>query len=165
MTPPAPQQPIFYRPAEVAAMPHCSTWWVKEQARKRRIPYCWIGGGYRFTPVHIAEIARISEVRPIDAVTPKPAQGPTIRPSPTAEPDIVLRARTPRRAREAAGEKPTLAKPARVTLRDRVRQGSECLCCLRCLADLPNTEWLVRPRRCGRQRLERELSLLRGRRR
>lgn len=43
----------FYRAADVAERLHCSVWWVKEQARRRRIPYCWIGGSYRFTDEHI----------------------------------------------------------------------------------------------------------------
>ena len=60
--------PTLYRPAEVAAMLRCSEWWVKEQARRRRIPYCWIGGGYRFTDAHIAEIAQLCEVRPVEHV-------------------------------------------------------------------------------------------------
>jgi Helix-turn-helix domain len=38
----------YHRPAEVAAMLRCSEWWIKEQARKRRIPYARIGGSYRF---------------------------------------------------------------------------------------------------------------------
>jgi hypothetical protein len=37
MTGPAPAPTGFYRPAEVAALLR-SEWWVKEQARRRRIP-------------------------------------------------------------------------------------------------------------------------------
>jgi excisionase family DNA binding protein len=53
----------LYRPAEVAELLGCSEWWVKEQARKRRIPYSRIGGSYRFTAEHLAEIVRLHEVQ------------------------------------------------------------------------------------------------------
>ena len=54
---------ILYLPRDVARLLKCSEWWVKEQARRRRIPFCWIGGGYRFTPEHVAEIIRLFERR------------------------------------------------------------------------------------------------------
>src|SRR5439155_22954629 len=69
----------FYRPAEVATLLHCSEWWVKEQARKRRIPFCWIGGSYRFTDEHIAEIAQLFEVRPTEPVNGSPTTQPVSR--------------------------------------------------------------------------------------
>src|SRR3954464_10623409 len=72
----------FYRPAEVAAMLRCSEWWVKEQARNRRIPYSWIGGSYLFTQEHIAEIVRVFEVRPTAHVAAaEPATVPSGRAS------------------------------------------------------------------------------------
>jgi hypothetical protein len=43
---------------------HCSEWWVKEQAGRRRIPFIWIGGRYLFTADHVAEIVQRFEVRP-----------------------------------------------------------------------------------------------------
>lgn len=58
----------LYSAAEVAERLQCSPWWVKEQARKRRIPFSWIGGSYRFTPEHLAEIIRVFEVKPGDSV-------------------------------------------------------------------------------------------------
>ena len=41
-------------------MLRCSEWWIKEQARRRRIPFSWIGGSYLFTEDHEAfrELAR-----------------------------------------------------------------------------------------------------------
>ena len=90
----------YYRPAEVAPLLRCSEWWVKEQARRRRIPFCWIGGSYLFTEEHIAAIVRLFEVRPDD---PGPATGAarTVRPSlaPGGDPSTRLRARPPRRSR------------------------------------------------------------------
>jgi hypothetical protein len=107
---PTPDLSGFYRPAEVATMLRCSEWWVKEQARKRRIPYSWIGGSYLFTAEHIAEIVRRFEVQPTDTgpAAPPPAwarvpapRRPT-EPTTDVEPDrpaVRLTARTPRRAR------------------------------------------------------------------
>ncbi len=97
---------VLHRPADVAAMLRCSEWWVKEQARKRRIPYAWIGGGYRFTDEHVAAIIRAAEVLPGDAGPAQVAAAPSRRPRPepvAVEPVTRLRARTPRRAlRDAA---------------------------------------------------------------
>lgn len=91
----------YYRPAEVAEMLRCSEWWVKEQARRRRVPFCWIGGSYLFTEEHVAAIVRLFEVRPSD---PGPVAGTvrTVRPSavPGDDASSRLRARPPRRLRE-----------------------------------------------------------------
>src|SRR3954454_13292650 len=108
MSGPASAPVTFYRPAEVAAMLRCSEWWVKEQARNRRIPYSWIGGSYLFTEAHIAEIVRLFEVRPTThVVTDEPATVPSGRRKSSRADDVTrsairLVARTPRRARAAS---------------------------------------------------------------
>lgn len=91
---------VLHRPADVAAMLLCSEWWVKEQARKRRIPFAWIGGGYRFTDEHVAEIIRRAEVLPDDGGRAPVVVVEARREAPPAavEPVTRLRARTPRRA-------------------------------------------------------------------
>lgn len=70
------QAPKLLKPRDVAKALGCSEWWVKEQARKGRIPFSWIGGSYRFTHDHLHEIIRVFEHRPVgetsEAVT---AQG------------------------------------------------------------------------------------------
>jgi hypothetical protein len=102
MSGPAPAPATFYRPAEVAALLRCSEWWVKEQARNRRIPYAWIGGSYLFTREHIAEIVRRFEVQPIDGAAPvNVVRLPAPRPHAvdSGEPPARLRARPPRRRR------------------------------------------------------------------
>src|SRR3954451_8882289 len=91
-----------YRPAEVARLLRCSEWWIKEQARRRRIPYAWIGGSYLFTDVHVGEIVRLFEVRPSvpgAALVPKQSGTQTAGVSGAAP---ALRARKPRRSRGAA---------------------------------------------------------------
>lgn len=103
MTGGAAERLTFYRPAEVADRLGCSAWWVKEQARRRRVPYCWIGGSYRFTEEHVAEIARICERRPDEHAGhgtggPGRARRVVVEESPA----LVLRARVPKRARQRA---------------------------------------------------------------
>ncbi|QSB14559.1 helix-turn-helix domain-containing protein [Natronosporangium hydrolyticum] len=90
-------------PAEVARALGCSEWWIKEQARKRRIPFTKTGGAYRFTPEHVHEIVRIFEQRPNEHREPEVTTGrkrrPVVQP---VRPLVELRARPPRRARDAA---------------------------------------------------------------
>jgi len=94
--------PDLYSPAEVAKRLRCSEWWVKEQARRRRIPFAWIGGSYRFTEDHLQEIIRAFEVRPVTCGAPPEAVAarPTSRARPpAARPTVQLRSKTPRRAK------------------------------------------------------------------
>jgi Helix-turn-helix domain len=90
----------LYSPAEIAKALGCSEWWVKDQARKRRIPFAWIGGGYRFTSEHLREIIRIFEKRPAIG-TPAEIEAPsTSRPRAprTTMTAVRLKARPPKRA-------------------------------------------------------------------
>src|SRR5262245_17739235 len=75
MNRPTPPPNGFHRPAEAAAMLHCSEWWLKKQCRQHRIPYAWIGGSYLFTDEHIAEIIRRFEVRPANDGAAAQGQG------------------------------------------------------------------------------------------
>lgn len=95
----------LHRPAEVAKILRCSEWWVKEQARKGRIPFSWIGGSYRFTNEHVAEIVRLFERRPATHTPPHRATPASRHGQPErAEPALQLTARRPRRARNADGQ-------------------------------------------------------------
>jgi excisionase family DNA binding protein len=95
--------PRLLAPREVARALGCSEWWVKEQARRRRIPFTKVGGAYRFTPEHLTEIIGIFEHRPTDtaatAVTTTPRRR-TAAPH-TPAPVVQLHARQPRRAQQA----------------------------------------------------------------
>jgi hypothetical protein len=84
-------------------MLRCSEWWVKEQARHRRIPFCWIGGSYRFTTAHVAEIVRLFEVQPVRSAGSVPPTGRTRQAAPETGSGAAVRlvARVPRRARAA----------------------------------------------------------------
>jgi hypothetical protein len=103
VTGPVQQQPTYHRPADVARLLKCSAWWVKEQARRGRIPYSWIGGSYLFTDEHVTAIVRLYEVQPTDPAvirsTPRRSAPPAGES--TGTPVIQLRARLPRRARAA----------------------------------------------------------------
>ncbi|MEV4119454.1 helix-turn-helix domain-containing protein [Micromonospora sp. NPDC049645] len=99
----------LYRPAEVAKILRCSEWWVKEQARNGRIPYSWIGGSYRFTDVHIAEIVRLFERRPAVDMSLGRTSTPRHSRSEGTDPAVQLKARPPRRARRVAEQAPLAA--------------------------------------------------------
>nr|WP_254666116.1 helix-turn-helix domain-containing protein [Streptomyces sp. WMMB 322] len=96
--------PPSYSAADVAASLGCSEWWVKEQARRRRIPFMKSGGGYRFTSEHVREIFLILEERPRPAASAADGEAVPRRrtKAPTTGPVVSLRARRPRRARNAA---------------------------------------------------------------
>ncbi|MEU2954514.1 helix-turn-helix domain-containing protein [Streptomyces xanthochromogenes] len=100
----------LYRPAEVAEALGCSEWWVKEQARKGRIPFTRTGGSYRFTVEHYREIIRAFEERPHRVSMPVAEETPTgraRRPRQTATAaSAPLRAKQPRRARRAEPTRP-----------------------------------------------------------
>ncbi len=92
--------PPVYLPRDIAKALHCSEWWVKEQARRGRIPFSKLGGGYRFTAEHFAEIMRIFESRPAESGSTAPQATPA-QPRQAGQvkaPVSRLKARTPRRA-------------------------------------------------------------------
>lgn len=98
--------PQLYSAADVAQALRCSEWWVKEQARRGRIPFTKPGGSYRFTAEHVAEITRIFESRPTgssSAALPVP-QEPRRRTATAAVSVTSLKARTPRRARHGKSQ-------------------------------------------------------------
>ncbi|GAA0496509.1 hypothetical protein GCM10010361_72490 [Streptomyces olivaceiscleroticus] len=95
--------PRLYPASEVAEVLGCSEWWVKEQARRRRIPFIRSGSGYRFTRDHVQEILCILEERPEDTSAPEKGSAPRRRThAARSAPVVQLRARRPRRARGAA---------------------------------------------------------------
>lgn len=99
--------PQLYRPAQIAEALGCSEWWVKEQARQRRIPFTRAGGAYRFTEEHYSEIIRAFEQRPLrraesapETVAPRQRVRRPHQPTPGAVP---LRAKPPRRQERESG--------------------------------------------------------------
>ncbi|OJF13305.1 MerR family transcriptional regulator [Couchioplanes caeruleus] len=98
--------PRLYTAAEVAEALRRSSWWVKEQARHRRIPHCWMGGSYLFTADHVAAIVRQFEVQPVEVGRTVPPTGRSWRGDSTTSPEPAMRlvARVPRRARSARSD-------------------------------------------------------------
>ncbi|QEU92853.1 DNA-binding protein [Streptomyces kanamyceticus] len=95
--------PTSYSAGEVAASLGCSEWWVKEQARRRRIPFLRSGGGYRFTSDHVQEIFHLLEERPSQASAVEGSSPPRRCANTQPTKSVTsLRARSPRRARKAA---------------------------------------------------------------
>ncbi|WP_327681891.1 helix-turn-helix domain-containing protein [Streptomyces sp. NBC_00467] len=99
--------PRLHSAADVAHALGCSEWWVKEQARRGRIPFTKPGGSYRFTVEHFMEIMRIFESRPTEgrdaatSATRAPRRQRAATPAMSATP---LTARTPRRARQGQSQ-------------------------------------------------------------
>ncbi|RKN74820.1 DNA-binding protein [Streptomyces klenkii] len=95
--------PRLFTAAEVATAIGCSEWWVKEQARQHRIPFTRLGGAYRFTADHFAEIIRLFEERPPTlraAVSVQMAPARPARCERTVPASVLLRPKRPRRAVE-----------------------------------------------------------------
>ncbi|MET9952361.1 DNA-binding protein [Streptomyces sp. NPDC006339] len=96
--------PRLHKPEEIAESLGCSTWWLKEQARKKNIPAVKIAGAWRFTDQHHAEILRQFEI----AASPTPQTSTSTRSTATERyaadpaPVAVLTPRTPRRRKSAA---------------------------------------------------------------
>jgi len=67
-----PVLPAVYTADEAAAILKCTANWLKEQARKRKIPFTKIGGAYRWTPAHLQEIIRLGEHQPEPGFRPGP---------------------------------------------------------------------------------------------
>lgn len=64
--------PTLLHPADIAKALDVSEWWVKEQARRGRIPFTKPGRSYRFTAEQFAEILRLYESRPVLAAGAPP---------------------------------------------------------------------------------------------
>lgn len=88
--------PTVYDPEEAAAMLRCRPSWLKEKARRREIPFTMIGGSYRWTAAHLAEIVRLGEQEASEPLRRSTRQVAAIAPDESAP---RLRARPPRRAR------------------------------------------------------------------
>lgn len=88
--------PRVYTAAEASVLLRCKASWLEDQARRRRIPFSMIGGSYRFSDQHVAEIIAIYEQRPEDAAPPKAVRRRTGADDQPAGP-VSLQARRPRR--------------------------------------------------------------------
>jgi hypothetical protein len=85
-------------PQDAGALLGQSANWMLEKARAGTIPCTRLGRKIRFTPHHVAEIARMFEQKPRRPALP--ARAPARRAAADGVP--VLEARTPRRKQHAA---------------------------------------------------------------
>lgn len=85
----------LYTAEEAAPILRVKPSWMKTKAREGEIPFTMLGGSYRWTAGHLAEIVQLFERRPEQA----PASTPRRRSAP-ADPTVQpLRARRPARRR------------------------------------------------------------------
>jgi excisionase family DNA binding protein len=56
--------PDLFTPKEAAAILKVRQSWLERQAAGRRIPFTMLGGSYRFTADHLAQIVQIFETNP-----------------------------------------------------------------------------------------------------
>ncbi|WMX46334.1 DNA-binding protein [Streptomyces roseicoloratus] len=98
--------PRLHTAKEVAEALGCSVWWVKERARRRLVPFTYVGGAYRFTAEHVAEIVRLHEEFPARAPQrpAPPAPVPPSREPGAVRPGPKLTARPPRRLLKAQSQ-------------------------------------------------------------
>jgi len=64
--------PTVHTPAEAAAILRVRQSWLERQAAARKIPFTMLGGAYRFTDDHLAEIVRMNEKIPTAEVPEAP---------------------------------------------------------------------------------------------
>jgi len=57
--------PVMHTAEEAARLLKVKQSWLERQAAARRIPFSMLGGSYRFSDRHLAEIVRMNEVRPV----------------------------------------------------------------------------------------------------
>ena len=88
---------LMHTTEEAARLLKVKRSWLERQAAARKIPFSMLGGSYRFSDRHLAEIIRLNEVTPVPAA--RDASGPArIRRSgrPIAEPASTIAPLRPR---------------------------------------------------------------------
>jgi excisionase family DNA binding protein len=69
-------QLVMHTAEEAARLLKVKQSWLERQAAARKIPFSMLGGSYRFSDRHIAEIVRMNEVTPVPGTPdfPPPAR-------------------------------------------------------------------------------------------
>jgi excisionase family DNA binding protein len=96
--------PVVHTVTEAASILRVKESWLKRQAAARKVPFTMLGGSYRFTAEHLAEIVRLNEETPAsapDAESGRPRRKRRITQSETASVSA-LRPRTVARPRHRA---------------------------------------------------------------
>jgi excisionase family DNA binding protein len=58
-------QPVMHTAEEAARLLKVKQSWLERQAAARKVPFSMLGGSYRFSDRHLAEIVRMNEVVPV----------------------------------------------------------------------------------------------------
>lgn len=66
------EQPVMHTAEEAARLLKVKRSWLERQAAARKIPFSMLGGSYRFSDRHLAEIVRMNEVSPGPAALAAP---------------------------------------------------------------------------------------------
>lgn len=95
--------PVVHTMTEAASILRVKESWLEKQAAARKIPFTMLGGCYRFTAEHLAEIIRLNEQVPSTPVaeSDRPRGNRRAPQSETASVST-LRPRTARSRRQAA---------------------------------------------------------------
>jgi excisionase family DNA binding protein len=66
---------VMHTAEEAARLLKVKRGWLERQAAARKIPFSMLGGSYRFSDRHLAEIVRMNEVAPVPPApdAPQPA--------------------------------------------------------------------------------------------
>lgn len=99
----SPADLVLYTKDEAAKILRVKVSWLERRAAARQIPFALLGGAYRFTPEHLAEIVRLSE--PVS----------TAAASRTSRPKRQVRSRREAGHQSADGFVPLRARPRRIT--------------------------------------------------
>jgi excisionase family DNA binding protein len=96
--------PVVHTMAEAASILRVKESWLEKQAAARKIPFTMLGGCYRFTAGHLAEIIRLNEQVPSTPAGAESDRPRSNRRAPQSETASVsaLRPRTARPRRRAA---------------------------------------------------------------
>jgi excisionase family DNA binding protein len=73
------EQLVMHTVEEAARLLKVKRSWLERQAAARKIPFSMLGGSYRFSDRHLAEIVRMNEMTPVPATLDDPQTSRTGR--------------------------------------------------------------------------------------
>src|ERR1039457_5496535 len=97
--------PVMHTAEEAARLLKVKRSWLERQAAARRIPFSMLGGSYRFSDWHLAEIIRLNEVVPAAGIRSH-ARPERLARTARIEPPLVSTATPPLRPRPRTAPRP-----------------------------------------------------------
>ncbi len=96
-------QLVMHTTEEAARLLKVKRSWLERQAAARKIPFSMLGGSYRFSDRHLAEIVRMNEKLPLSSAPDAPQSGRRAREAQHGgQPSAAV---TPLRARPRPGQR------------------------------------------------------------